>query len=773
MTNDVVPFGKADVSNCEHEQIHIPGSIQPHGCLLALEPGDLRILYAGGDTLGLLGVDPRSLLWAPFSERIGPRLTALINGTANEAPASRRLLSLDMGFAPAGADCDAVLHRANGLLILELEPRISSEDHPVDTFGLVQDLVGEIQRAGSVVDFKQAIVDGVQRVSGFDRVMMYRFLADGAGSVEAESLVTGVESYQGLRYPASDIPAQARALYLRNTLRLIPDALYTPAPLYAAPDGSADQPLDLSDSMLRSVSPIHLEYLANMGVAASMSISLVIEGRLWGLIACHHRTPRFLPARIRMALDLFGHMASFQLETRLNATFFAERMKGKGTHDALVKDLSGDADVLEKLRHARSTLLDYLPAGGLALFIDGHFDAVGATPPERQVRDLVRWLNETVTDGLFHTDRLADPYPPAEGFLETGAGVLALSVSRSPRDYLIWFRPEVIQTVRWAGDPDKALTMDPNSGTLRLSPRKSFADWRQQVRRQAEPWLSADIAMAESLRVSLLEVVLKHVDQLAREREQARIRQDRLLAELDRRIIQWEETAGQLRVESDRRAIVEAELSQVLRRTVIEQEAERQRIARELHDSLGQYLTAMSLDLDGIARDRTASSAVKARVERLKTMAADAGQEVNTLAWEIRPTSLDDLGLQTAVQQFVEQWAERSTLQFDLHMTLDNRRLPAAVESVLYRVLQESIHNVVKHADATRVGVILEASAAEVRLIVEDNGRGFLPDGDGARGPSSRLGLLGMRERIALVGGSLEIESTQGEGTTLLVHVPV
>jgi chemotaxis family two-component system sensor kinase Cph1 len=773
VNGDVVRFGQADLTNCDREQIHIPGSIQPHGCLLALEPGDLRVVHAGGDSLGLLGVAPLSLLKAPFSELVGPRLTATINGSGNDAASARRLLSLDTGFAPGGADCDAVVHRSSGLLVLELEPRLISEDHPGDTFRLVQDLVSEIQATRTVEAFQQAVVDGVRQVSGFDRVMLYRFVADGSGAVDAESLAPGADSYLGLRYPASDIPAQARELYLRNTLRLIPDARYAPAPIHAVPEWRGDQPLDLTYSLLRSVSPLHLEYLANMGVTASMSISVVIDGRLWGLIACHHREPRYLPARIRMALDLFGNMLSFQLETRLNAQLFAERMKGKRTHETLIRDLAGDDDVLAALRGACATLLDYVPSGGLALCIDGHFDAVGNTPSEAQVRGLVAWLNESVTDGLFHTDRLAEVYPPAENFLRVGAGVLAVSVSRSPRDYLIWFRPEVVHLVRWAGDPRKAVAGGEGGAAPRLSPRKSFADWRQQVRGQSDPWLSGDIAMAGSLRVSLLEVVLEHVDQLARARERAQARQETLLTELDERIAQWEQVAGQLRVESDRRAIVEAELSQVLRRTVIDQEAERQRIARELHDSLGQYLTAMSLDLDGIARDRSASSDVKARVGRLKTLAADAGQEVNHLAWEIRPTALDDLGLQTAVQQFLEQWGERSDLVFDLHMTLQSRRLPQAVESALYRVLQESIHNVVKHAAATRVGVILEASASEVRLIVEDNGRGFAADVEGAKTPSTRLGLLGMRERLALVGGSLEIETVQGEGTTLLVHVPI
>jgi signal transduction histidine kinase len=251
------------------------------------------------------------------------------------------------------------------------------------------------------------------------------------------------------------------------------------------------------------------------------------------------------------------------------------------------------------------------------------------------------------------------------------------------------------------------------------------------------------------------------------------VQQAALMAELDKRILQWESVAEELKRESDRRAVVEAELSKVLRRTVLEQEAERQRIARELHDSLGQYLTVMRMDLESIGRDAQASVAIRQRVDKLKNLTTDVGQEVNQLAWEIRPTALDDLGLQTAIQQFLEEWEERSSLKFELHLALNERRLPAPIETALYRALQEAVRNVVKHAEATQIGVILEASSTEVRLIVEDDGKGFLWDGEGVAGPPDRLGLLGMRERLALVGGSLEVETSPGAGTTLLVHVPL
>ncbi len=248
-------------------------------------------------------------------------------------------------------------------------------------------------------------------------------------------------------------------------------------------------------------------------------------------------------------------------------------------------------------------------------------------------------------------------------------------------------------------------------------------------------------------------------------------RNARALAELDHRLTQWQAMAADLKVETERRAQAETELSQVLRHTVAEQERERQRIARELHDSLGQSLTLLRLGLEGLDR---AAPAVSGQVAALKRIADELGREINRLAWEIRPTALDDLGLPTAIRHLLDTWGERSPLQFDVHLTLAGRRLPAPVETTLYRVLQEAVTNVARHAEARRVGIILEASEQEARLIVEDDGRGFTWDGSNVSGVTSgRLGLIGMRERLTLVGGTLEVETSPGGGTTLFSRVPL
>jgi signal transduction histidine kinase len=275
------------------------------------------------------------------------------------------------------------------------------------------------------------------------------------------------------------------------------------------------------------------------------------------------------------------------------------------------------------------------------------------------------------------------------------------------------------------------------------------------------------VEAARALRLSLVEVIMRRMDQVAREQERARVRQEALTAELDRRL-------GELDIEAGRRAVAEAELSQVLRQTVTDQEAERERIARELHDSLGQALTLLQLGLDGLGHSVSANAEAQAQVLALKRLTHGVGKEINRLAWEIRPTALGDLGLRTAVRQLVETWSERSQLQFDLHVAPDDRRLDTAVETTLYRVLQEAITNVVRHAEASRVDVILETNDQEARLIVEDDGRGFAwNDAAPAIGPTKRLGLLGIRERLQLVGGTLEIESAPGRGTTLFIRVPL
>lgn len=365
--------------------------------------------------------------------------------------------------------------------------------------------------------------------------MVYQFQPDDSGAVVAESRSDDLEPFLDLHYPASDIPQQARAMYLRNWLRLIPDARHTPMPLVPQINPISGRPLDLTYSVLRSVSPLHLEYLANMGVVASMSLSLVVEGKLWGLIACHHRQPKHLPHVLRATCELFAQVVSLQLSDKLGRQERAGLQQTQAIHGELVKAMSEEESFVEALIEHQPNLIDYIPADGVVIWSEGKAAHLGRTPDHQQTEALVGgWLNDSVPLDIFATDCLAKEFPPAAAYEEVASGLMALSVSRTPRDYVLWFRSEMIGTITWAGNPDKPAELGDDG--LRLSPRKSFVAWRETVLGHSRPWTPSDREAAQALRTSILEVVLHHVDLVARERERARARQEFLIAELDHRV---------------------------------------------------------------------------------------------------------------------------------------------------------------------------------------------------------------------------------------------
>ena len=523
----------SNLTDCDREPIHIPGSIQPHGVLLAVDPASLKVVQIAGDTRRLLGVDPGDLLGHGVEALVTQaELESLKTLAAQEVTIPRSVFAFEMKVQHRGETLDATVHQSGGALVVELEPCLARP--PLNPLSLVQGMVTRVHKAPDLAGFLQAITDEVRSATGFDRVMVYQFLPDESGAVIAEAKHQDLEPLLGLRYPASDIPKQARDLYLLNRMRIIPDADYTPAALTPALNPITGKPLDLSFSVLRSVSPLHLEYLANMGVDASMSSSVVIGGRLWGLIACHHRVPRYVSHAVRSACELFAQMVSLQLGEKLLSEVQAERFRMKKVHAELVEAMVGQEDFGETLVNARPNLLDYIPAEGVAVWWEGKVTRHGPTPTDEQLSLLVEWLNTSVPEGVFLTDCLASQFAPARHYTGVASGLLALSVSRTPRDYILWFRPEVSRTVTWAGNPAKPV--DVTGDGLRINPRKSFAAWKEIVREHSRPWGEPAADAAQALRLSILDVVLRHQDKVMREREEARRHQDFLMAELDHRV---------------------------------------------------------------------------------------------------------------------------------------------------------------------------------------------------------------------------------------------
>lgn len=522
-----------DLAICDREPIRTPGAIQPHGVLLALDPTDMTIIQVAGDTQTLLGAPHEILLGQSFEARLGPVAATKLGGLVSESVASPRpLLAFETSPTASSVALDGVIHSSKGAIIIELEPQWPGVER--DPLALVQRMIANSAAAETIADFADAVAREVSNASGFDRVLVYQFQPDGSGSVIAEATAEGVESYLGLRYPASDIPRQARRLYLTNWLRLIPDAVYTPAPIEPAINPRTGEPLDLGYSVLRSVSPVHLEFLANMGVRASMSMSIVIAGKLWGLIACHHRTPHFLDTRRRAACELFAQMVSLQFQSRIEAETARERVRAGEIHRQLVGALAQRGELPDALVNDRPNLLDLIEAGGCAVVVDGKSASVGRVPSDDQIRSLIRWLDTQSNEGVFATDSLPSLFESSKAYCDAATGVLALAVSRTPKDYVLWFRPELRQVVRWAGNPDKAI--ETASDGLTLTPRASFKAWEQTVRFKSKPWTDQEIEIAKLLRASILEVALRALDLAMRERQAAQSRQDLLMAELDHRV---------------------------------------------------------------------------------------------------------------------------------------------------------------------------------------------------------------------------------------------
>ena len=531
MIQDTVLFGEADLSNCDREPIHTPESIQPHGVLLVVDRRTLSIEQVAGDTAFLLGLAPERLIGLQASS-LFDELTHAYMSSQFAATSERIAPLLRLGVMPRSGSLalDLTLSALGQTALIELEAARRTLHSSGDPMALLKLLLSSLEQGRQVDDCCEAATQTLRRVTEFDRSMVYRFQPDDSGVVIAEDRRPDLEPFLGLHYPASDIPAQARELYLRNWLRCIPNAHYAPAPLQPVSRRTGG-PVDLSYCGLRSVSPIHLEYLRNMGVSATLVMSIICHGRLWGMLVLHHDSPRYVAADLRVACEAFAQILSLQIEAKTLIEQGAARIAARGIREALVAQLMTSTNIGETL--ATRDLLRYVHANGVAVSVDGRLHTFGFCPRIPDIERMVQWLNG-IAKPLLATDELSSLYPPASGFAELVSGLLAVSLTRDTRDYVLWFRAEYETTVRWAGDPAKPVKIEKFGS--RLTPRGSFEEWRQQVRMRSVPWSEVDIEAAEALRVVLLEHVLKAMDDARRARESAFHRQNLLLAELDHRV---------------------------------------------------------------------------------------------------------------------------------------------------------------------------------------------------------------------------------------------
>ncbi|MEQ6902766.1 SpoIIE family protein phosphatase [Nocardioides sp. YIM 152588] len=503
-------YGSVDLTTCDREPIHIPGAIQPHGVLLAMDEGG-RVVVASTNCARLLGVACDAAIGLPVEDLLGPDVAARIGERAHGERGEPLSIRLPASTADPrgtgtlrGRHVDIAVHRSGDRVVAELEELV--DDRAAPSFQGVRGTMARLVGAGTVAALADRLAGEIREVTGFDRVMVYRFDPDWNGEVVAEARREDLNPFLGLHYPASDIPAQARRLYTVNWIRLIADIAYEPVPLAPLLDPGTDAPLDLSFSTLRSVSPIHVEYLSNMGVTASMSISLVIDGRLWGLVACHHYSGPHRPSHdARAAAEFIGQTASQMMAERERSDLREEALRAQAElADIAAAMARPGADILAALVD-EPAVRHLLSATGIARCYDDVVATGGAVPPEPVIRRIAALLRGGDGEARAST-HLADLDPELAAYADVAAG--AMIVGTAADRWVIWFRPQLERVIDWGGDPSNAKLYEGEGPDVRLSPRKSFDKWREVVRGRCRPWTEWQHEIANSVRTHVAGLML-------------------------------------------------------------------------------------------------------------------------------------------------------------------------------------------------------------------------------------------------------------------------
>ena len=515
MTAEPVPTAD-DFARCDAEPIRTPGAIQPHGAMLVLDATSLACTHASASLAGLVGLDPRAavrrdaraLLGAAIAERLG-------DAAADDALAAHPTPVGTLAVPGTAARCTVTAHRTGERLLVEIEPEgAHAERASARAQGALRAIVERFERAGSVHELCRVAAEGVRALLGHARVLVYRFDDAGNGEVLAESGSGALPSYLGLHFPATDIPAQARALYVSSRIRQIADAGYAPSPLLAA--DAAAPPVDLSFAWLRSVSPAHVAYMKAMGTAASMSVSIVVDGRLWGLLSCHDPAPRAIGAAERAACEQIGRVLSLQVAAQRQHARSQQRLERRESQMRVLAALADADDLAAGLVRAGDALRGLACADGVAVVVDGRVARRGWTPPDETVRAFAAWLQPREAD-VFDADRLADAWPEAPAAPGEDFGALAVTISELHPHCIAWFRRERVATIDWAGAVDAAPGPD-GDGVRRaaaIGPARSFRVWRETVRGRCAPWDEVDREAALALRAAIVDIVLRRAEELA------------------------------------------------------------------------------------------------------------------------------------------------------------------------------------------------------------------------------------------------------------------
>ena len=514
MENNRAPIGVAIEKNydsefCRSLPLHLVNLVQPHGVLLTLDSTSLHIVQVSENAPQYLGWAVEDLLEQPLANFLPPQQLNLIQ-RAIAGPDNQFTNPIHLTFKSQEKEkpLSALVHPKGAYVLVELEEHTAaggSSDSFLSLNAQIKHITSLVKQANSVQEFAQITAEQMKTLSGYDRVLAYQFDPQWNGIVIGQAKEEDMDNYLGLRFPASDVPRQTRELFFKNPYRLIPTRMYKPVRLLPIVNPLTQQFIDLSDCNLRSVAAVHLEYMGNMGIMASLSMPLIYDNKLWGLISFHHKTPKNPGHELLSALELLTGIVSAQLAAKEKETAIVVSAKLKGIHMQLVEQLFTTPSIADGLLKGKTNLQHLLRLSGVALLFEGCIWTSGETPTNQEMKEMVFWLRRMSADALFSTDTLPRLYSRAKDYSQKASGLIVLALNQDQGEYILGFRPEVLQTIHWGGDPNQAIQMEADGKTYH--PRHSFATYQETVKHTSLPWLPEELEAAEILRNTVLEKI--------------------------------------------------------------------------------------------------------------------------------------------------------------------------------------------------------------------------------------------------------------------------
>jgi chemotaxis family two-component system sensor kinase Cph1 len=723
--------------SCDTEPIHAPGLIQPHGALLVFSTDDFNIKQASTNAAAFLGLSMEHILGQPIEK--------FFSGANQELARWLRDTSFTQ-HAAAGplfertdkTSMETAAHEFQGNRYMELFRSERAEEKPSpSSFARIKSALTQMEQSVTTADFCQKAAEQVQRFTGFDRVMIYKFFDDDSGSVVAEAALPGLNSFQNHHFPASDIPNQARELYRKSWVRIIPDVAAVSVPLSAGA-------LDMSYCLLRSVSPVHIDYLRNMGVGASMSLSILKGDRLWGLIACHHSSAKSVASDVRAACELIAHLMSVQIDGKERQDMDHHAKELQRVKQVVVEGL--DKNILfDSLEPALgSDVLRLLAASGFVFQLADRRVILGEVPDACVLQSLSAWLDKRAGENVLAFDHLPDDLPFRELLTQSIGGFLAIRISHQDNGFLIWFRPEWVHTIPWAGNPYTPKESAEDTG--RLNPRKSFELWQETVRGHSLPWHSLERRWAEGLRRALIEILLRRTEKLLAQLNQT----------LESRILQ---RTHELEIATDR-----------IQASLLEKEILLKEVHHRVKNNLQVISSLLRLQSSYLSEGKETDALLESR-NRIQSMAL-----VHDLLYQSRDLSQINFknylsGLLTHILK------SYNGDQRGLSFTLDADDIPINLDAAIPcgLIMTELVSNALKHGfpdgHAGRIDVTLKFNDSQaITLQVDDNGIGLPSALDWKK--SASLGFTIIQALCRQIKCSLETSAKDAGGTRFTLTLP-